>query len=266
MERDKAETQRLMLQAKLIDASTQWAMQQAGIAEGMRVLDIGSGAGDVALIAADLVGPNGSVVGVDTDGAILAAASLRAGAAGLDNVEFVEGDCRSIDLPHPFDAVVGRQVLLHVGDPMGTVQSLSQRVVSGGIVLFQECNVIPGSVQSWPPLWTWQRTNGWLRSAALRAGLNIGMGYELGTILVSSDLPQPQMHLFSPVGGGPEWPGYEYMADTIKSMLPLILASGVATADEVDVDTLADRYRDETVAAGAMVKLPDFVSAWTWKP
>ena len=60
------ELERLRLQAQLIDPITRQFLIEAGIAPGMRVLDVGCGAGDVALLAADLVGPTGQVVGVDS--------------------------------------------------------------------------------------------------------------------------------------------------------------------------------------------------------
>jgi hypothetical protein len=49
-------------------------------------------------------------------------------------------------------------------------------------------------------------------------------------------------------------------------MLPLILASGTATASDIDIDTLADRLCDAACAAGAVIKLPDLVSAWVTLP
>ena len=61
---------------------------EAGIRPGMRVLDLGCGAGDVTFVAADLVGPEGSVVGVDRSPEALARARLRAGQRGLTQVRF----------------------------------------------------------------------------------------------------------------------------------------------------------------------------------
>ena len=58
-------------------------LRDAGIRPGMHVLDVGSGAGDVSLIAAELVGPSGSVIGVDRDGPSVELAGRRARAAGL---------------------------------------------------------------------------------------------------------------------------------------------------------------------------------------
>src|SRR5262249_56468514 len=57
------ERQRLIAQNGLMTASTQRLFEKAGIASGMRVLDIGSGGGGVAFLAPGLVGPRGAVVG-----------------------------------------------------------------------------------------------------------------------------------------------------------------------------------------------------------
>lgn len=61
MGRDEAEARRLIQQARLYEPSTRWLLERAGLRPGMRVLDVGSGSGDVALLARELVGPEGSV-------------------------------------------------------------------------------------------------------------------------------------------------------------------------------------------------------------
>jgi ubiquinone/menaquinone biosynthesis C-methylase UbiE len=57
------ELKRLRLQAQLVDPITRQFFQDAGVAQGMRVLDVGSGAGDTALVVAELVGHSGEVLG-----------------------------------------------------------------------------------------------------------------------------------------------------------------------------------------------------------
>ena len=88
MGRSEAETRRLIAQHQLYSRFTRRLLEDAGIAEGMKVLDVGSGAGDVALLAAELVGPTGSVVGVDQDAGVLDTARARAEASGRTNVSF----------------------------------------------------------------------------------------------------------------------------------------------------------------------------------
>jgi ubiquinone/menaquinone biosynthesis C-methylase UbiE len=104
------------MQAELFDKFIRRLLEDAGLTSGMRVLDVGSGAGDAAFAAADIVGPTGAVVGVDVDPSVLAKARARAEKAGRGNVAFLEGECRSLAIDGQFDAVVGRLVLMYVGD------------------------------------------------------------------------------------------------------------------------------------------------------
>lgn len=83
------------------------------VASGQRVLDIATGAGVPALTATQVVGPSGSVVGIDQAPQMLVAARQRAAAAGLSNVTFIEGDAQTLDLPpQSFDAVLSRWGLM----------------------------------------------------------------------------------------------------------------------------------------------------------
>src|SRR4051812_24248465 len=88
------ELARLELQGALYNPSTRRLLREAGIDLGMRVLDAGSGAGDVSLLAAELVGPSGVVVGVERDSAAIRYAAERAQRSGHGNVNFVQGDLR----------------------------------------------------------------------------------------------------------------------------------------------------------------------------
>jgi ubiquinone/menaquinone biosynthesis C-methylase UbiE len=107
----------------------------------MRVLDVGSGAGDVAMLVAELVGPGGQVVGVDMNPEILEVAQRRVRAAGWTNVTFHVGDIRTARLEGPFDAVVGRFVLPFVTDRVEVLRSCIARLRPGGLVVFQEHDV-----------------------------------------------------------------------------------------------------------------------------
>jgi SAM-dependent methyltransferase len=231
----------------------------------MKVLDVGSGAGDVALLAAELVGPTGSVVGVDQDPEVIEIASARAEASGFTNVTFHAGDFREGVPFDGFDALVGRLVLLYVPDPSKTLQGLVERLKPGGVVAFGEFNFLPESVVAHPPtpssesLWTW------MQAVVRGVGLDPATGYNLRNTFLAAGLSEPEMNVCSPVGGGPDFLGYDYGAETLRSMLPLILKLGIATEEEVGIDTLAERLRAEIVASGGVIKTPDLVGAWARK-
>ena len=88
------ELERLDCQERLIGPSTRDYFRAAGIAPGMRVLELGSGTGVVAFLAAELAGPFGEVVGIDLAQAAVATANKAAAARGLAHVMFREGDPR----------------------------------------------------------------------------------------------------------------------------------------------------------------------------
>ena len=71
---------RLIRQARILAPFTDSFLRAAGIVSGMRVLDIGCGMGDVTMLAAQLVGPTGSVVSVDQDSASIETARRRVSA------------------------------------------------------------------------------------------------------------------------------------------------------------------------------------------
>src|SRR5215813_15215004 len=90
------EERRLEKQSAIMDPFTDRLFRDGGLAEGMRVLELGSGAGDVALLAARIVGPTGAVVGVEGSAVAIGTARRRASAAGLHHVTFIEADLREL--------------------------------------------------------------------------------------------------------------------------------------------------------------------------
>lgn len=86
------ELQRLIKQSRLYDELTESVFLKAGISSGMRVLDLGCGAGDVSFLAAKLVGSAGEVIGIDKSPEAIATARRRAATAKLHNVTFIEAD------------------------------------------------------------------------------------------------------------------------------------------------------------------------------
>jgi SAM-dependent methyltransferase len=265
MGRSEAETRRLIAQHRLYGPFTRRLLEDAGIEEGMKVLDVGSGAGDVALLAAELVGPTGSVVGVDQDPGVLETASARAEASGLTNISFHTGDLRDGVPDGDFDAVVGRLVLLYVPDPAKVLRGLLKHLKPGGVVAFGEFNFLPGSVVAYPPTPTAESLWAWMQGVVRGIGLDPAVGYHLRNIFLDAGLPEPEMSVCAPLGGGSDYLGYDHGAEALRSMLPLVLKLGVATEEEVGIDTLAERLRAEVVASGGVIKNPDLIGAWTRK-
>ena len=261
MGRDQEETDRLIQQSRLYDDLTRRFFNVAGIGRGMKVLDVGSGAGDVSLILAGLVGPDGTVMGVDSNGEVLETARARVKEAGCSNVEFLAGDARTLDVGGDFDAVVGRLVLMYMADPAAALKQLALRLCPGGIVAFEEVDFTFYRSSSRPDTPLMNKLAEWLLAVFERSGAHVAMGVDLHRTFVEAGLPEPVLHFEAPMGGSETWAGYPYIANSFRSLLPLLEEFGIATAEEVDVSTLAERVRKEVVASKHPVVLAPHVTA-----
>ena len=266
MGRSKEETERLIQQSGLYEDITRRLLKEAGLFTGMKVLDIGSGAGDVAFTAAELVGNEGEVVGVDMNAEILETARNRAQEAGFENIQFVAGDAQNLDLPSDFDALIGRLVLMYLADPVDSLKQLATRVRPGGIVAFQEVEFSIYEATARPITPMLNQLAEWGIEVFRRSGANVGMGLDLYGTFVDAGLPEPTLQYSAPVGGPAAWAGYEFIANGIRSLVPLMEAFGIATAQDVDVETLAERLRAEVVASKRPLILPPHVTAWAQLP
>src|ERR1700737_64522 len=139
-----SEHDRLIRQAARIEPILERLFREAGIGPGQRVLDLGSGVGDVAMLAARLVGPSGEIVGVERDTRSIARARVRVAEAGLRNVTFTQSDAAEVSSDRLFDAVIGRFILQFVPDPVTVLRAVSRVVRPGGVYAFREV--------SWGPL------------------------------------------------------------------------------------------------------------------
>jgi len=261
--RSRAEADRLHLQHRIYGSSTRELFTAAGIGPGMRVLDIGSGAGDVAMMAADLVGPSGEVVGVEVAPETIAIATERAAAAGLTNVRYVEADLRDLRLDMgTFDAVVGRWVLMYQPDVVALLRRLASYLRPGGIVAFQESDLV-NVLRPYPDAPVHARLREVMTPPTERGGLEQQMGPKLFGAFIAAGLPAPELRSHMPVGGGPDWPGYSYIAATARSLLPTFAEMGLVAPDAIDLDTLEDQLREEIVSANGVQPLPTVYGAWT---
>jgi ubiquinone/menaquinone biosynthesis C-methylase UbiE len=189
-----AEHERLIRQATRLAPVTERFFREAGIGPGQRVLELGSGVGDVAMLVARIVGPSGEVVAIERDARTISRARARAAEAGLHNIDFAQSDIAEYSTDSSFDAGVGRYILQFLPDPAATLRSVAERIRPGGTVAFQEGSWAPFVLLS-AHLPLWSAAVSLLYEAGVRSGVNLEMGPALHRVFQDAGLPAPRMRL-----------------------------------------------------------------------
>ena len=258
------EARRLAEQGALLEDLTADVFRRAGLREGMTVLDIGCGVGDVTLLAARLVGPKGAVLGIDRAASSVQTARGRATALGVAHARFEQADLVSFETDQSFDALIGRLVLLYLPDPGGTLKRLSRYLRPGGVVAFQEFDMTATSQVPAGALFV--KVRSWLLAAFTAAGAQLDMGTKLYSSFLRAGFPPPDMTAATLIACGSHTTGYGYAVGVLRSLLPLIERTGIASAAEIDIDTLAVRMHEDALMHERVMFLPRVVGAWTALP
>ena len=102
----------------------------------------------------------------------------------------------------------------------------------------------------------------WIMDGFKSAGVELDSGSKLYATFLQAGLPCPQMVCAQLVHCGPEASGYEQATQVLRSLLPTLERNRVATAAEIEIDTLANRLREDAIARHAVMFAPRLVGAW----
>jgi SAM-dependent methyltransferase len=253
------EQQRLEYQASLLREPTERCLREAGLEPGMRVLDLGCGIGDVAMLAARIVAPGGEVVAVDRDAAMLETGRRRAHHEELP-VRFAEADVTRLDLDEPhFDAAVGRLILMHLPDAVAALRAAAGHVRPGGIVAFQDFTT--AEVRVYPRLPKTQYALDRISATFELMGADVRGGDNLRAAFLAAGLPEPELRLEAMIGG-PDDPVFNIVSGVTETLRPAMERLGLAAPGEIDAERLLEELRAEVDAARGILVGPPLVSAW----
>jgi SAM-dependent methyltransferase len=242
----------VMLQRLLVDA---------GISASMRVLDLGCGYGKVSAMLSRIVGPSGSVTGVDRDPSAIEVAKRSAASQGLTNTRFQVTSIESLaesSLKGPFDAAVARRVFMYVPDPVAALLAVKGQVRAGGVVVLQEQDTSMVPVAS-APLPLHRRVHEWVWTMVEREGANVRFGLALPSVFARAGLSLEELRVEAVAQtASRRLP----TADMVRAVMPRIVAQGVATEAEIDVDTLDQRLEAELTESGASFVGDVVFGAW----
>jgi ubiquinone/menaquinone biosynthesis C-methylase UbiE len=264
MGHDDRERRRLSLQASILNPLSDQLLRRAGLSAGLHVLDIGCGIGELSMLAARLVGRRGRVTGIDIDEGALALASARASEQGLDHVDFVHADVAAYRTDALYDAVIGRHILIHTPDPLAVVRIAHSRLTPGGVAVFQEFDF---SVvhRPFPEAPLCERSMEIFRAFFAKAAHG-NIGTRLFRLFVDAGFPLPECRVEYPMDGGADSPFYEWIAESLRSILPRAEGLGLVRSDEVvAIDSLAERLRQEAIAGAGCAPGPAMIGCFARK-
>lgn len=212
----------------------------------MRVLDVGCGAGEVTRMMAQLVGSQGTVIGIDSNESMLAKARSASDSSDHNNIAYVQTSLDDLELdPESFDAVVGRRILMYLQNATDVIVRLDTLLRPGGVMAFQEHDrtMTPGRVGSWP---LHDQVHRWIWETAQRNGAKPNFGFSLPSLLSRIGLVVQSVEL-SPIASGYEDGLHHPLHVILGLLLPQAIAYGIAAEPEVVLDTLEDRLRSERI-------------------
>lgn len=169
---------------------------------------------------------------------------------------------KALDVGNDFDVVAGRLVLMYMADPAEALRGFAQRLRPGGVVAFQEADLARYRTFEHPDTPLMNQLTDWVIEVFERSGAATDMAFNLYRTFVDAGLPAPTMHYEALAGGADGWAGYPYAVQAFASFLPLFEQFGIATAEDVGLDTLEDRIREEVKTSKRPLLLPPHMTAY----
>ncbi|OKH74047.1 hypothetical protein EB72_17670 [Mycobacterium sp. SWH-M1] len=257
---DDAEIARLQGQAAIIAEPTDMLFRRGGLRPGMRVLDLGSGPGDVSFLVAGIVGDEGSVLGLEQDPAQLAVAEQRREHLGLGNVLFEQGDARTFVSDEPFDAVVCRLLLMHLPDAADVLAHHRRNLRPGGVFIAVDYDMT--GARALPEVDLFTRVGDWIQAGFAHAQADAAVGMRFPVLFEQAgyaDVGTLGLQVYFPPRARQ---AAGYVVGVVRALEDAIIASGAATADDLDLATLEQRLGEAIEERGAVWTMPTIVGGW----
>jgi SAM-dependent methyltransferase len=222
----------------------------------MTCLDLGCGGGDVTLKLAELVGPEGHVVGVDMDETALELAQQTASGMGLDNVKFRAMNVQDWTEDSQYDFIYSRFLLTHLTDPLRMLEQMLRATRPGGVALVEDIDF--AGCFSHPTCTGYERYVRLYRAAAARQGADADIGPKLYGMLLDAGWQDVQLNVVQPAFASGE--GKQLALSTLINIADSVLRENLATDSELQ--SAVDDLTKFTDSPRTIISLPRVFQVW----
>src|SRR5690242_17443636 len=233
---------------------------QAGLAKGMKVADFGCGVGVVSRMLAEIVGPSGSVIGVDINGDQLEQASQWCESPGLANTTFIEASADNTGLERgAFDLAYCRFLLLHLTDPAMCLREMREILKPGGVLVVEDGDLT--SAGSIPPTALNASADLFGRLGRAR-GLDYTLGAKLYHLVTSAGFSDAGLEIHQPAIRQGE--NRNLLKWSVEEAAPALIDAGLITQAQLQ-RTLVE-MQEAIDNPGVVVLMPRMSLVWARKP
>ena len=247
---------RLDLLARVMLPTTMQLLDRVGPIRGMKCLDVGCGGGDVAILIAGIVGPEGRVIGTDTDAEILVLAREDAEAAKVTNVEFQQLDACACLWHEEFDLAYARFLLSHLNEPENCLAAMVEACAPGGTIVIEDTD-FAGSF-CYPTCAAYERYKELYQELIQRRGGDPNIGPKLPAMFRQADIHGVELNVIQPAHIDGE--GKLMAPLTMSRISDGLTAERLATEDEVQ--QILTELNHAAADCETVISLPRIFQVW----
>jgi len=248
--------ERLDVLARVLLPTTTQLVERVGLTNGMKCLDVGCGGGHVTILMAGIVGPEGRVIGTDTDAEILALAREDAKAAKITNVDFQQQNACACLWHNEFDVAYARFLVSHLDEPENCLAAMAEACLPGGTIVIEDTD-FAGSF-CYPACTAYERYKELYQELVQRRGGDSNIGPKLPGMLRRAGINDIELNVIQPA----------HMHGEGKLMAPLTMSrisdalttEGLAT--EIEAQQILTELNDVAADSETMISLPRIFQVW----
>jgi len=248
--------ERLDVLARVLLPTTTQLVERVGLTNGMKCLDVGCGGGHVTILMAGIVGPEGRVIGTDTDAEILALAREDAKAAKITNVDFQQQNACACLWHNEFDVAYARFLVSHLDEPENCLAAMAEACLPGGTIVIEDTD-FAGSF-CYPACAAYERYKELYQELVQRRRGDSNIGPKLPGMLRRAGIQNIELNVIQPA----------HMHGEGKLMAPLTMSrisdalttEGLAT--EIEAQRILTELNDVAADSETMISLPRIFQVW----